>query len=90
MRTHNKRDARRHWFNIIQDIVNQKQAAKVQVFDGKKTRQVYVDLFTASLMTQVHDSLNSVNQEKFKALSFITAHTVTMKLARPRLVTALG
>lgn len=75
-----QRDARQHWFNIIQDIVKHKQASKVLVFDGTRTRRVFVDLFSASLMLQIHDKLSPENQEKFRRMSFAKAYAIALKV----------
>ena len=56
----------------LRKIVDECQAAKVE--------GLFVDLFSASAMVQVHDALNETNREKFLALPVYKMANVTWKL----------
>lgn len=42
---------------------------------------VYIDLFTAQIIVQIHDSLNETNQKKFESLPMRKMAFVALKLA---------
>lgn len=44
-------------------------------------RGVLLDLFSASLMVQVHDALNETNRARFAAMPVAKAHAFALKLS---------
>lgn len=65
---------------MLREIVAEKQAKRISV-DGRK---LYVDLFTASMLVQVHDALNEENRARFIGLPFLRMVDVGWKLTRPK------
>lgn len=65
---------------MLREIVAEKQAKRIRV-DGRK---LYVDLFTASMLVQVHDALNEENRARFIGLPFLRMVDVGWKLTRPK------
>ena len=53
---------------ILREIVEQKQARKVVVKDGQKSRKVLIDLFSASVALKVHSLVNEANRIKLEAM----------------------
>lgn len=62
--------------DVLQRIVDKKQAAKIRI-DGRK---VTVDLFTASMLLRVYNALNEQNREKFINLPWPKMVSVGWKL----------
>lgn len=65
---------------MLREIVAEKQAKRIRV-DGRK---LYVDLFTASMLVQVHNALNEENRARFIGLPFLRMVDVGWKLTRPK------
>ena len=42
---------------------------------------VLLDMFSASIMQQIHSNLSDTNQKKFEELPLLIAHTVAMRLS---------
>ena len=55
-------------------VVEQKQANRIN--------GVYVDLFSASVVVQIHDALNAANREKLCSLGAYRMTIVAFKLAK--------
>lgn len=63
---------------MLREILANKQAQKIRI-DGRK---IHVDLFTASMVVQVHDGLNEENRAKFIGLPFLQMVDLGWKLVK--------
>lgn len=61
-----------HWLEIAKKVVEKKQAL---LCSG-----MTLDLWSASLLVQVHGKLSEANKEKFARMSLKEAHTVALRL----------
>lgn len=61
-----------HWIEKAQDILDNKEA---QEHEG-----MLLDITTASMLIQVHNNLNKLNQKKFRSLSLFRAVNIGWKV----------
>ena len=76
------------WINAARKVVETKTASRIDIVTGhlvpdgrhRKGKVVLLDLYSASVMTQVYDNLGSKAQEKFDRLDVVNAQDIAFSL----------
>jgi hypothetical protein len=78
------------WIDSAREIVKRRTACRIDCETGhlvpngrnRRGKVVLLDMFSASIMVQIHDALNPENQARFANLHVLRAHDIALKLAK--------